>query len=57
MSFLFIEFFAHFLKKVNVTELEWHSTMGVGDAALTGMLTGALWTIKGSIIGMIQSLF
>ncbi len=47
----------HFLKKVNVTELEWHSMMGVGDAASTGMLTGALWTIKGSIIGIFSHYF
>ena len=30
---------------------------GVGDAAITGMLTGALWTIKGSIIGMLSHYF
>ena len=47
----------HFLKKVNVTQVEWHSTMGVGDAAITGMLTGALWAIKGSIIGMLSHYF
>ena len=47
----------HFLKKVNVTQVEWHSTMGVGDAAITGMLTGALWTIKGSIIGILSHYF
>lgn len=47
----------HFLKKIDVTEVEWHSIMGVGDAASTGMLTGALWTIKGSIIGIISHYF
>jgi len=46
-----------FLKKVNVAQVEWHSTMGVGDAAITGMLTGALWAIKGSIIGMLSHYF
>jgi hypothetical protein len=47
----------HFFKKVSVTKLEWHTAMGVGDAALTGMLTGALWTIKGSVIGMVSHYF
>jgi len=44
----------HFLLKVQVKQLEWHTFIGVGDAALTGMLTGAIWTIKGSIIGIIS---
>ncbi len=47
----------NFFKKVSVTKLEWHTAMGVGDAALTGMLTGALWTMKGSVIGMISHYF
>ena len=47
----------HFLKKINITQVEWHSTMGVGDAAATGMLTGALWTIKGSVIGILSHYF
>ena len=47
----------HFLKKVNVTQVEWHTIIGTGDAALTGMLTGAVWAVKGSIIGMISHYF
>lgn len=43
-----------FLKKVKVTKLEWHSTLGTGDAAFTGMLTGAVWAAKGSLIGLIS---
>ncbi|MBM7660533.1 hypothetical protein JOC85_001305 [Bacillus mesophilus] len=43
-----------FLKKVTVHKLEWHSNLGLGDAALTGMLVGAGWTIKGSIIGVLS---
>jgi len=46
-----------FLKKVRITELEWNTLLGAGDAALTGMLTGAAWTVKGSIIGLISSYF
>lgn len=43
-----------FLKKVTIQTFEWHTTFGVGDAAATGMLTGAFWAIKGSIIGIIS---
>lgn len=45
-----------FLRKVAITEIEWNSIVGVGDAAYTGMLTGAIWSIKGSLIGFISSL-
>jgi energy-coupling factor transporter transmembrane protein EcfT len=43
-----------FLKKIKIKKLEWHSQVGIGDAALTGILTGAAWTIKGSVIGLIS---
>ncbi|TKC15804.1 DUF2953 domain-containing protein [Robertmurraya kyonggiensis] len=45
-----------FLKKVTVSKVEWNTIVGVGDAAYTGMLTGAIWTVKGSIIGLMCSL-
>lgn len=43
-----------FLKRVTIRNLEWHTFGGLGDAAHTGMLTGALWAIKGSILGLIS---
>lgn len=43
-----------FMKRVVIKKFEWHSLVGVGDAAHTGTITGALWTIKGSIIGMLS---
>ncbi|WP_071393832.1 DUF2953 domain-containing protein [Bacillus tuaregi] len=46
-----------FLKKVKIIEFEWNTLLGTGDAALTGMLTGAAWSIKGAIIGIISSYF
>jgi len=44
-----------FLKKIKVKELEWHSQIGIGDAAHTGMLSGVAWSIKGSVVGLIGS--
>ncbi|MFE8704180.1 DUF2953 domain-containing protein [Cytobacillus sp. FJAT-54145] len=44
-----------FLKKVTVKNLEWQSVIGVGDAAYTGMITGAFWAIKGSIVGLVSN--
>lgn len=44
----------HFLKKVKVTQFEWKTMIGTGDAASTGMISGAVWAVKGSIIGIIS---
>jgi hypothetical protein len=43
-----------FLKKVSIKQLDWHSFVGVGDAAHTGVITGALWAFKGSLIGILS---
>jgi hypothetical protein len=43
-----------FLKKITIKEFEWFTVAGTGDAAYTGMLIGALWAIKGSIVGLIS---
>ncbi|WP_456277995.1 DUF2953 domain-containing protein [Bacillus sp. AK128] len=43
-----------FLRTISIHKLEWHTNFGFGDAALTGMLVGAGWTIKGSIIGILS---
>lgn len=44
----------NFLRKVNVKRVEWHTVIGVGDAAYTAVATGGIWAIKGSIIGIIS---
>jgi hypothetical protein len=43
-----------FLKRIVIKRFEWHSLVGIGDAAHTGVIAGALWTIKGSIVGMLS---
>lgn len=43
-----------FLRKVSIKKLEWHTFIGLGDAAYTGMAAGGLWTIKGGIIGLLS---
>ncbi|MDR4889242.1 DUF2953 domain-containing protein [Fredinandcohnia sp. QZ13] len=46
--------FKHFLKKISVSRFEWHSHIGVGDAAHTGIITGLGWSIKGTIVGVMS---
>jgi hypothetical protein len=44
-----------FLKRIVIKQFEWHTLVGLGDAAHTGTITGALWMIKGGIIGMLSN--
>ncbi|MDQ0272105.1 DUF2953 domain-containing protein [Cytobacillus purgationiresistens] len=44
----------HFMSKITIQQLRWHTVFGVGDAAITGMLTGAFWAVKGSFLGIIS---
>lgn len=44
-----------FLKHVSITKLEWKSQFGLGDAAITGMVAGLAWSLKGSIIGIVSN--
>lgn len=44
-----------FMKRIVIKHFEWHSLVGVGDAAYTGIITGALWTLKGSVVGMLSN--
>ncbi|WP_307196982.1 DUF2953 domain-containing protein [Neobacillus niacini] len=43
-----------FMKRLVIKHFEWHSLVGIGDAAHTGIITGALWTLKGSILGVLS---
>lgn len=43
-----------FFGKVSIKQFEWHSLVGLGDAAYTGTLTGAIWAIKESIVGVLS---
>jgi hypothetical protein len=47
----------NFLKRVVVKKFEWHSIIGLGDAAATGMISGAVWAVKGSILAIISHYF
>ncbi|MFN7250643.1 MAG: DUF2953 domain-containing protein [Anaerobacillus sp.] len=43
------------LNKISITKFSWRSIVGIGDAALTGTLVGAVWGIKGSTLGIITN--
>ncbi|MCM3237262.1 DUF2953 domain-containing protein [Heyndrickxia oleronia] len=43
-----------FLKKIKVEQLEWYTTIGLKDAALTGKITGVIWAVKGLLIAFLS---
>ncbi|HZG71565.1 MAG TPA: DUF2953 domain-containing protein [Chondromyces sp.] len=43
-----------FLQKVSINQIKWNSMIGVKDAAVTGVLTGGLWAVKGSLISLLS---
>jgi energy-coupling factor transporter transmembrane protein EcfT len=45
----------NFLKKVSIQKFEWQTAIGVGDAVYTGVAAGALWSIKGAIVGLLSN--
>jgi hypothetical protein len=46
----------HFCQRISVDSLVWESAIGVKNAALTGILTGALWAAKGEFIGLLSKI-
>ncbi len=44
-----------FLKHVKVKRFNWSSSLGAGDASTTGWLSGLIWSIKGSMAGLLSS--
>ncbi|PFW86898.1 Yvgn And cofactor Nadph [Bacillus pseudomycoides] len=41
------------LKKVKINHWRWHSQIGTGDAASTGIVTGFAWSTKGMVVGVV----
>lgn len=43
-----------FLQNVYIEKFHWHTCIGTGDAADTGMISGVAWTIKGIVLQWIS---
>jgi hypothetical protein len=41
-------------RKVCITNLEWETEFGTGDAAITGILSGVFWGIKGNLFTIMK---
>lgn len=47
----YIKWLKQALKKVHVTEFNWYTRIGIGEAPETAMLSGTIWAIKGTVSG------
>lgn len=44
-----------FFKKVKVLKWEWHTVIGTGEAASTGVAAGVMWTLKSMVIQFVSN--
>ncbi|WP_416197940.1 MAG: DUF2953 domain-containing protein [Sporanaerobacter sp.] len=44
-----------FLRKAKIKKIYWLTSFGLGDAALTGISTGILWSVKNWVLGIITN--
>ncbi|MBP1915377.1 hypothetical protein J2Z23_002335 [Lederbergia galactosidilyticus] len=44
-----------FLMKIKINQFEWKTTIGLGDAADTGVATGVIWSLKGTLISWLRN--
>ncbi|MBP1155198.1 MULTISPECIES: DUF2953 domain-containing protein [unclassified Paenibacillus] len=52
--FHFHEWLLGTVRRIHCTQLNWKTSVGIGDAPETAFLVGALWGIKTSIIGFLS---
>jgi len=45
------------LKRIHLRKLVWETSFSTGDVALTGVVTGALWAVKGWLLAFVGNLF
>lgn len=44
----------NFFQHVTIHKFDWMSSVGVGDAAHTGVAIGMIWSLKGGIVGLLS---
>ncbi|SHF79282.1 Protein of unknown function [Ornithinibacillus halophilus] len=48
--------FKEAMQQINIKKLDWKTAIGTGDASSTGIVTGSLWMVKGTIIGALHEI-
>ncbi|WP_085991684.1 DUF2953 domain-containing protein [Oceanobacillus senegalensis] len=52
-----IEALHSLLGKTKLHELSWSTLIGTGEASSTGVVSGAIWTMKGTLVGYLAEKF
>lgn len=42
------------LNRLKITQMDWHTNVGAGEASSTGMVTGSIWSLKGLLIAFLR---
>ncbi|WNB93142.1 DUF2953 domain-containing protein [Bacillus sp. NEB1478] len=53
----FYHIIRHFLSKMKVENIAWHSAVGLGEASASAIAAGSLWGIKGVVLQLINTFF
>jgi hypothetical protein len=53
----FYEIIKKFCSKIKISNLSWHSAVGLGDASSSAITSGALWGIKGFVLQLANTFF
>jgi hypothetical protein len=53
----FYKIIGQFLMKIKISQLTWHSAIGLGDASSSAIAAGSLWGIKGIVLQVMNALF
>ncbi|MTI70221.1 MAG: DUF2953 domain-containing protein [Firmicutes bacterium] len=54
-SYILIKVHNYFTQRIKIKRIIWKTKLGLEDAAITGMLTGTLWSIKSNILFFITN--
>jgi hypothetical protein len=53
----FYHIIRHFLSKIKVENISWHSAIGLGEASASAIAAGSLWGVKGVVLQLINTFF
>lgn len=53
----FYRIISEFLKKIKVSKVEWHSAVGLGEAASSAIAAGTVWGVKGTVLQFLNHFF
>jgi hypothetical protein len=53
----FYQIIQKFCSKIKISNMTWHSSIGLGEASSSAVASGALWSLKGVVLQLINTFF